>query len=133
MKSFATDKSCNNHCIMDNDYIGSPKEFYTSVIYFNDTREKEITDILHTRINPDYRNILCFELNNMECDWDELRHHKHKYFFLLSGDLYKVMHKRKYYKSLHSDLLPIAWHPERYLDWCIDEEEKRDLKVLWGV
>ena len=24
------------------------------------------------------------------------------------------------------ELAPIAWHPDRYLDWCIDEDEKRD-------
>ena len=113
--------------IMDNDYIGSPKEFYTSQIYFNKSREKEIIDILHTRIHADYRNILCFELNNLQNDWNDLRHHKYKYIFSLSGDLYKVMHKRKYYKSLHTDLLPIAWHPDRYLDWCIDEDLKKRL------
>ena len=27
---------------------------------------------------------------------------------------------------MHRDLIPIAWHPDRYLDWCIDEDEKRD-------
>ena len=26
----------------------------------------------------------------------------------------------------------IAWHPSRYLDWCIDVEELRDLKERWG-
>ena len=24
------------------------------------------------------------------------------------------------------ELLPIAWHPDRVLDWCFDEDEKRD-------
>ena len=41
--------------IMDNDYIGSPKEFYTSQIYFNHRRKKEITDILHSYISDEYR------------------------------------------------------------------------------
>ena len=45
---------------------------------------------------------------------------------------YRQDHKRKYYKPLYNDLLPIAWHPYRYIDWCLDEDEKKDLKHLWG-
>ena len=41
--------------------------------------------------------------------------------------------KRKEQKTLiRRQLLPIAWHPERVVDWCFDEDEKRDLKRLWG-
>ena len=44
----------------------------------------------------------------------------------------RMIHKKRYYKSLCNDLLPAAWHPDRVVDWCFDEEEKRDLRILWG-
>ena len=58
--------------------------------------------------------------------------HKHQYFESLSTDLYKTVHKRKYYRSIDAEILQIAWHPNRAVDWCFDEEEKRDLRRLWG-
>ena len=34
--------------------------------------------------------------------------------------------KRKNLKlKLARDLLPIAWHPSRAVDWCFDEDEKK--------
>ena len=44
----------------------------------------------------------------------------------------RMIHKKRYYKSLCNDSLPVAWHPDRVVDWCFDEEEKRDLRRLWG-
>ena len=46
---------------------------------------------------------------------------------------YRQDHKRKYYKSLHNDLLPISWHPDRVIDWSFDENEKKVLKLLWST
>ena len=34
--------------------------------------------------------------------------------------------------QIKEELMPIAWHPDRYIDWCFDEEEKKDLKQLCG-
>ena len=45
---------------------------------------------------------------------------------------YKINHKNKFYKSLYDDLMKVAWHPSRYLDWCIDVEELKFLEELWG-
>ena len=67
--------------IVDNDYIGSPKEFYTSHIYFNHRREQEITNILHSYISDEYRRSLVYEWANLNHDLHDLRKHKHKYFF----------------------------------------------------
>ena len=50
----------------------------------------------------------------------------------LYKDAHKVLHKKKFYKPLHDELMAAAWHPSRYLDWCIDFEELRDLKERWG-
>ena len=41
--------------------------------------------------------------------------------------------KRKEQKALiREQILPIAWHPDRVIDWCFDEDEKHDLNRLWG-
>ena len=41
--------------------------------------------------------------------------------------------QRKTQKAqIKAELLPIAWHPDRVIDWCFDEEEKKDLMRLWG-
>ena len=41
-------------------------------------------------------------------------------------DIVRAVHKHKYYKFLYKELLPVAWHPDRYINWCLDEDEKRD-------
>ena len=33
--------------------------------------------------------------------------------------------------SIKKELLPIAWHPLRWWDWCVPEDEKRDTEALW--
>ena len=43
--------------------------------------------------------------------------------------------ERKAQKAqIKDELTPIAWHPDRVIDWCFDEdedeEEKKDLKTL---
>ena len=27
--------------------------------------------------------------------------------------------------------MPIAWHPSRYWDWCVPEDEKEETEKLW--
>ena len=35
---------------------------------------------------------------------------------------------QKYQKpSIKEELLPIAWRPSRYWDWCISEDEKQEI------
>ena len=33
--------------------------------------------------------------------------------------------------TIKEELLPIAWHPSRYWDWCRSEDEKQVTKKLW--
>ena len=38
---------------------------------------------------------------------------------------YNGYRKRKVQKAkIKEELLPIAWHPDRVMDWCMSEEEK---------
>ena len=49
----------------------------------------------------------------------------------VSSGGYKKRNEQK--AIIRRQLLPVAsWHPDRYFDWCFDEEEKCDLKRLWG-
>ena len=38
---------------------------------------------------------------------------------------YEGHQKRKAQKAKIKEVLPIAWHPSRYWDWCMSEDEKR--------
>ena len=31
----------------------------------------------------------------------------------------------------HKYLMPIIWHPSRWWDWCMSEDEKKETEKLW--
>ena len=46
--------------------------------------------------------------------------------------LYQLYERRQKLKTaIHRELLPVTWHPDRVVDWCFDEDEKKDLEKLW--
>ena len=50
---------------------------------------------------------------------------------LLNGTM--VIKKQNAQKaSIKEGLLPIAWHPSRYWDWCLSEDEKQEAEKLWA-
>ena len=45
---------------------------------------------------------------------------------------YNGYKKRKAQKaSIKEELITVAWHPSRYLDWCMSEDEKHGTENLW--
>ena len=34
--------------------------------------------------------------------------------------------------SIKEELMPIAWHPSRYMDWFMTENEKNETEKLWA-
>ena len=46
-------------------------------------------------------------------------------------ELLRFHHKRKFFKDLESEIMAVAWHPDRYRDWCLDEEEKESMASRW--
>ena len=52
-------------------------------------------------------------------------------FEQIQEEILKYHHKRRFARGIHDELLPVAWHPDRWWDWCVDEEEKRVTKELW--
>ena len=33
--------------------------------------------------------------------------------------------------KIKEDLMPIDWHPLRWWDWCVPEDEKEQTEELW--
>ena len=47
-------------------------------------------------------------------------------------ELYKVYKKRKEKKGeIKEGLLPIAWHPSKWWDWCVPEDEREGTEKLF--
>ena len=45
---------------------------------------------------------------------------------------YDGYQKRKAQKvSIKEELMPIAWHPSRWWDWCVPEDKKKETEKLW--
>ena len=45
----------------------------------------------------------------------------------------KVVVKRKAQKvRLREELMRVAWHPSRWWDWCVPENEKEETEKLWS-
>ena len=58
--------------------------------------------------------------NNEYCNDDEL---------IEWYDGYKARQAQKV--SIKERRLPIAWHPSRYWDWCVPQDEKKEIETLW--
>ena len=55
-------------------------------------------------------------------------------FDVVHDDLLQYHHKRQFYTKIYNELLPIAWHPDRFWDWCMPEDEKKEISSkLWKV
>ena len=49
----------------------------------------------------------------------------------LYTNMHKIIHKNKFYKSLYDDIMEVAWNPDRFMNWCLDFEDLRNLKERW--
>ena len=45
-------------------------------------------------------------------------------------DGYKKRNTQK--AKIKKELMSMAWHPSRWWDWCVPENEKGDAEKLWG-
>ena len=47
-------------------------------------------------------------------------------------DWQKGYQKRRTQEAqMEKELLPIAWHPSRWQDWCMSEDKKQETEKLW--
>ena len=45
---------------------------------------------------------------------------------------FKVVEKQKAQKArIKEELMRVPWHPSRWWDWCVPEDEKRETEKLW--
>ena len=61
----------------------------------------------------------------------------HDYDYLYNDEKliewYDGYKKRKAQKaSIKEELMPIAWHPSRYWDRCMSEDEEKETEKLWA-
>ena len=41
--------------------------------------------------------------------------------------------KRKTQKAkIKEELMPVAWHPDRWWNWCVPEDEKKELEIYFA-
>ena len=64
------------------------------------------------------------------CDGDHWDNDDDEDKFFVWYDGYKNRKAQK--PNIKEELLPIAWHPSRYWDWCMSEDEKKETEKLWS-
>ena len=35
-------------------------------------------------------------------------------------------------RHMYKELMPIAWHPLRWWDWCMSKDKKKEIEKLWS-
>ena len=50
---------------------------------------------------------------------------------LLNGTMV-IKNERQKKTQIKKELMRVAWHPSRYWDWCVLEDEKRETEKLWS-
>ena len=46
---------------------------------------------------------------------------------------YKGYEQRKAQKAkIKEELMPVAWHPDRWWNWCVPEHEKKELETYFA-
>ena len=58
--------------------------------------------------------------------------HKENYGKALTQDLFRYYHQKMFSKALREELISITWHPDQWWNWCVPEDEKRELET-WFV
>ena len=64
---------------------------------------------------------------------DEMLDYSRKYFRdMIEDKLGFIKRFRVLNKDLKLELMPVAWHPDRWWHWCVDEEEKKKrAELVW--
>ena len=57
-------------------------------------------------------------------------------FFFSSQNSFFVKHikfekRKELKKELSEELMPVAWHPNRWWDWCVSEDEKKEMDPMF--
>ena len=44
---------------------------------------------------------------------------------------FKFEKRKALKKELNEELMPVAWHPNRWWDWCVSENEKKEIDPMF--
>ena len=111
---------------------------YTKHTHFVEKNDEGWYDIDQYRqsianwLNPSYKRIISIQTEGWDDGDDDDNFYLNDYFKQHLTYAAVEFSKQWRYYHIMKELLPIAWHPDRVLDWCFDEDDKRDLKKLWG-
>ena len=94
-----------------------------NILYFNEDSCNVLFNCNGIGIfNIDINNIN-FDNNFDEDDPDTIIHVR-----LLAWHI-KFEKRKGLKRELNKELMPIAWHPSRWWDWCMSEDEKKDFEL----
>ena len=99
----------------------------STVLYYNFVREKKMFDYYNKRSYIEELE----ELEDMYMLDYYLWEHKENYGKALTQDLFRYYHQKMFSKALREELIPITWHPDRYWDWCVPEDEKERIRSMF--
>ena len=96
--------------------------------YFDEERAKELKWLMEV---DKFYDLYEEELYSMHQQDADMGRHLEKFYNSLSQELLRYHHKRRFFKKIHDELLPIALHLDRWWNWCIPKNEKRVGEKLW--
>ena len=96
-----------------------------NILYFNEGSGDVV-------FNCNGMGILNIDLNNINRDnnFDENDPDTIVLIRLLSWHI-KFEKREELKKELSKELIPIAWHPNKWCDWCISEDEKKEIDPMF--
>ena len=100
--------------------------FVPDHLKFQETYERAVKKYLRAlEFVPDW--FVAQEQVKLRHDYDD--YHNDNYLI----KWYEGYQKRKAQKAqIKKELMSIAWHPSRWWDWCVPEDEKKDKEKLWA-
>ena len=95
-----------------------------NIIYFNEGSGDAIFDY-------NERGIVNINLNNINLDDNFDEEDPNTIILIRSLTWHTTFGKRKELKKeLNEKLILVAWHPNRWWDWCVSEDEKKETDTI---
>ena len=115
-------------------FVEVQRKLVDSLIKFSDKAENvaEYKESLKQWFDPTFHRVINFRNGGWNDYDDDDNFSLEAYFEEHETFAANTFEKQMRHFQLREELLPLAWHPDRVIDWCFDEDEKKDLHILWG-
>ena len=98
-----------------------------NIIYFNE-------DFDNVAFNCNEMGILNIDLNNINLDNNFDEDDLDTIILIRPLAWHIKSEKRKALKrELNEELMPVGWHPNRWWDWCVSKDEKKEIDPIFLV